>query len=84
MTHYRVGDRLQLVSGETGIVVGVIERQEYARNLEAWRWASLTRGLILLLDGGAFTHIREPDFDVRPHPSSLAAPHGRRSPTRDP
>lgn len=80
MTRYHVGDRLQLVSGESGTVVGVIERQEYARNLEAWRWSSLVQGLVVLLDGGAFSHLREPDFDVRKHAPSVVgrAPSGPR------
>jgi len=45
-------------------VVGVIERREFARNLEAWRWTSLSGGLIILQDDGVFTHVREPAYDV--------------------
>lgn len=65
MTRFSVGDRVELLSGGTGTVVAVIERQEFARNLEAWRWSSLTRGLIVLLDDGIFTHVREPELDLR-------------------
>lgn len=73
MTRYHVGDRLKLFSGDSGTVVGVIERQEYARNLEAWRWSALSQGLVVLLDDGAFSHIREPDFDVRSRATALEA-----------
>lgn len=62
---FNVGDRVAIAAGRTGTVVGVIERQEYARNLEAWRWSSLTRGLVVLLDDGMFAHVGEPDLDVR-------------------
>lgn len=63
--HFDVGDRVTMMAGGTGTVVGIIERNEYARNLEAWRWSSLSRGLIVLLDDGMFAHVREPDLDVR-------------------
>lgn len=63
--HFSVGDRVAMTAGRTGTVVGVIERQEYARNLEAWRWSSLTSGLIVLLDDGAFAHVSEPERSVR-------------------
>jgi hypothetical protein len=63
--YFNVGDRVAMSAGATGTVVGIIERQEYARDLEAWRWSSLTRGLIVLLDDGMFAHVREPDRDVR-------------------
>jgi len=62
---FSVGDRVALATGGEGTVVGVFDRQEYARNLEAWRWSSLTHGLLVLLDDGVFTHICEPEFDVR-------------------
>lgn len=65
MKRFSVGDRVALSAGGTGTVVGVIDRKEYARNLEAWRWSSLAQGLLVLLDDGMFTHIREPDFDVQ-------------------
>ena len=61
---FSVGDRVLLTSGAHGTVVGVIDRHEFARNLEAWRWASLSGGLIILQDDGVFTHVREPAFDV--------------------
>jgi hypothetical protein len=63
--NFNVGDRVAISAGGEGTVVGVIERQEFARNLEAWRWSSLSRGLIVLLDDGMFAHVREPDLDVR-------------------
>jgi hypothetical protein len=66
MAHFAVGDRVELLSGDAGTVVGVIERREFARNLEAWRWSSIARGLIVLLDEGVFIHVREPGYDVRP------------------
>ena len=65
MTNFSVGDRVALSAGGQGTVVGVIDRHEYARNLEAWRWSSLTQGLIVLLDDGVFTHVREPEIDLR-------------------
>jgi hypothetical protein len=65
LMHFNVGDRVAISAGGTGTVVGIIERHEYARNLEAWRWSSLARGLIVLLDDGLFAHVREPDLDVR-------------------
>jgi preprotein translocase subunit YajC len=65
MMRINVGDRVTLSSGATGTVVGVIDRQEFARNLEAWRWSSFTRGLIVLLDDGVFTHVGESDIDAQ-------------------
>ncbi|HUO71939.1 MAG TPA: hypothetical protein VMU39_14290 [Solirubrobacteraceae bacterium] len=64
MMLFSVGDRVTLTSGAHGTVVGVIERREFARNLEAWRWTSLSGGLIILQDDGVFTHVREPAYDV--------------------
>jgi preprotein translocase subunit YajC len=69
MTQFTVGDRVTLSGGATGTVVGVIERREFAKNLEVWRWASLAKGLIVLQDDGVFTHVRAPLFDVRHHAS---------------
>ena len=63
--YFNLGDRVSMSAGATGTVVGIIERDEYARNLEAWRWKSLTRGLIVLLDDGMFAHVREPEVGVR-------------------
>jgi hypothetical protein len=63
--YFNVGDRVSMSAGATGTVVGIIEREEFARNLEAWRWKSLTRGLIVLLDDGMFAHVREPEIGVR-------------------
>ena len=70
MTRVTVGDRVTLPSGEAGTVVGVIERQEYARNLEFWRWSSFADGIIVLLDSGTFTHVQEAEVGVprRPEP----------------
>ncbi len=65
MMRYSIGDRVELSTGAKGTVVGVIDRQEYARNLEAWRWSSLTQGLLVLLDDGVFTHVREPETAVQ-------------------
>jgi hypothetical protein len=65
LMHFDVGDRVAMAAGGTGTVVGIIVRNEDARNLEAWRWSSLTRGLIVLLDDGMFSHVREPELDVR-------------------
>ena len=65
MTYFRVGDRAILPSGARGTVVGIIERGEYARELEVWRWASLTEGVIVLLDEGVFAHVPRPQFDLR-------------------
>jgi hypothetical protein len=61
---FHVGDRVAVARG-TGTVVGVLDRGEYARDLETWRWSSLPTGLIVLLDDGRFVHIGEPDDGVR-------------------
>ena len=65
MTAFQVGDRVTLTSGAQGTVVGIIERGEYARDLEVWRWTSLTEGVIVLLDEGVFAHVRKPQFELR-------------------
>lgn len=65
MMRFSVGDRVATSTGGKGTVVGVIDNQEYARNLEAWRWSSLTQGLIVLLDDGVFIHIRKPEIDLQ-------------------
>jgi hypothetical protein len=62
---FSVGDRVELSAGEIGTVVAIIDRKEYARNLEAWRWSSSADGLLVLLDDGVFAHIRDPESDVR-------------------
>jgi hypothetical protein len=64
-SYYRLGDRVALPSGARGTLVGILERGEYARDLDAWRWASLTDGVIVLLDEGVFTHVRDPQRDLR-------------------
>jgi hypothetical protein len=61
---FHVGDRVSVARG-TGTVVGVLERREYARDLEAWRWFPAARGLIVLLDDGHFIHVGEPAVSVR-------------------
>ena len=68
MIAFHVGDRVVLSSGEPGTIVGIIERAEYARDLETWRWASLSEGAIVLLDGGAFTHVHQPHLKLRRSP----------------
>jgi hypothetical protein len=62
---FHLGDRVSLAR-ETGTVVGVLERGEYARDLEVWRWSRAARGLIVLLDDGRFIHVGEPAVSVRP------------------
>ncbi len=69
MIAFHVGDRVTLHSGERGTVVGIIERGEYARDLETWRWASLTEGAIVLLDEGAFTHVHQPHLRLQRSPA---------------
>ena len=66
MKRFNVGDRVIVRTGKRGTVVGVIDRGEYARNLEAWRWLARAEGLIVLLDDGVFTHVREPEENVLP------------------
>ena len=65
MTDFQVGDRVTLPSGTRGTVVGIMERGEYARDLEIWRWASSVEGVIVLLDAGVFAHVRKPQLDMR-------------------
>ena len=62
MIRFNVGDRVEISSGGIGTVVGVIDRHEFARNLESWRWASLTEGLLVLLDDGAFAHVQKSEL----------------------
>lgn len=75
MRRFNVGDRVIVRTGRPGTVVGVIDRGEYARNLEAWRWLARAEGLIVLLDDGVFTHVREPEEDVRPLRGGPAKQH---------
>ena len=65
MTDFQVGDRVTLRSGARGTVVGIMERGEYARDLDIWRWASSAEGVIVLLDAGVFAHVREPQLALR-------------------
>ena len=57
---YTLGERIVLLAGETGTIVGIIDRHEYAHGLETWKWQALATGLIVLLDSGAFTHLPSP------------------------
>ena len=66
MTDFHLGGRVILTSGARATIVGIIERGEYARDFEVWRWISLTEGLIVLLDEGTFVHVRKPQFELNP------------------
>lgn len=61
---FQIGDRVTLAWGGEGTVVGVIERDEYARDVEASRWAGQSEGIIVRMPDEFYIHVRTPETVV--------------------
>jgi hypothetical protein len=60
-----LGDRVRWGRDDEGIVVGVIERDEYADPAAANRWRDLRRGVLVQTQAGDVLHIRDADTVLR-------------------
>ena len=61
----RVGDCVLIIGGRTGIVEGIIARQEYAKSLRPERWRDLGIGLVVRYPDDSLSHVRESDLLVQ-------------------
>jgi hypothetical protein len=58
------GDRILLLGGREGRVIGIIERAKYEPGIVHERWAALRAGTIVRLDAGELLHCRESHLDL--------------------
>ena len=60
-TEARLGDRVRITNGDTGIIVASMDTNEFSGEYPAKNYADLTTGILILTDKGALVHFEEPD-----------------------
>jgi hypothetical protein len=55
----RVGDRVQIINGDTGIVVAAMDDDEYSHDYPKVNYGYLKTGIMILTDKGARVHLEE-------------------------
>lgn len=61
---FELGDRVRMSCGGEGVVVGVIERGEFAPCLRARNWMSIGKGVLIQSNAGEVIHYREPGIQL--------------------
>ena len=61
---FQIGDRVTLRQDRRGTVVGVIERGEFAADVDASRWRDHYEGLIVRMSDGLHIHVQSPETMV--------------------
>jgi hypothetical protein len=56
----KLGDRVRISSGYTGVVVVSIDTTEYDPRFPADDWVDLKTGILILTDTGALAHVEDP------------------------
>jgi hypothetical protein len=59
-TEVRLGERVRISSGYSGIVVASIDTNEFDPGCSAEDWADLKTGILILTDTGALAHFEDP------------------------
>ena len=57
----RLGDRVKITNGDTGVVVASMDTSEFSREYPAENYAHLKTGILILTDKGALVRLEEPD-----------------------
>jgi hypothetical protein len=57
----RLGDRVRITNGDTGVIVASMDTDEYSREYPAENYAELKTGILILTDKGALVRFEEPD-----------------------
>jgi hypothetical protein len=59
-TEVKLGERVRVSSGYTGIVVASMDTNEFDSECYAEDWADLKTGILILTDTGALAHFEDP------------------------
>jgi len=57
----RLGDRVRIVNGDTGVIVASMDTNEYSAEYPAENYAHLQTGILVLTDRGALVRFEDPD-----------------------
>jgi hypothetical protein len=60
-TEARLGDRVRLRNGDTGVVVASMDTNEFSAEFPAPNYADLQTGILIRTDNGALVRLEEPD-----------------------
>jgi hypothetical protein len=60
-TEARLGDRVRITNGDTGVIVASMDTNEYGNGYSAQDYAHLKTGILILTDKGALVRLEEPD-----------------------
>jgi hypothetical protein len=61
----RLGDRVELWEGNVGIVVALLDRQEYSAEYPRGQWEYLGSGVLILSENASLVHYKEPQPTMR-------------------
>lgn len=56
----RLGDRVRIVNGDTGVIVASMDTNEYSPEYPTENYAHLQTGILILTDKGALVRLEEP------------------------
>jgi len=59
-SYARLGDRVRIVNGDTGVIVASMDTNEYSPEYPAENYADLQTGILILTDKGALVRFEEP------------------------
>jgi hypothetical protein len=60
-TEARLGDRVRITNGDTGVIVASMDTNEFSSEYPAKNYADLKTGILILTDKGALVRLEEPD-----------------------
>ncbi len=60
-TEARLGDRVRLRNGDTGVIVASMDTNEFSTEFPAANYADLRTGILIRTDKGALVRLEEPD-----------------------
>lgn len=60
-TEARLGDRVRITNGDTGVIVASMDTNEFNSEYPAKNYAHLKTGILILTDKGALVRLEEPD-----------------------
>lgn len=60
-TEARLGDRVRITNGDTGMIVASMDTNEFSNEYPAKNYAHLRTGILILTDKGALVRLEEPD-----------------------
>lgn len=60
-TEARLGDRVRIANGDTGVIVASMDTNEFGNGYSAKDYAHLNTGILILTDKGALVRLEEPD-----------------------